>query len=93
MVIPKKRARPPSTSTTCCQLQPQRLRGTDEAGDDRFHTHSLFLIDCGGAPILFFAREKMAALNDQNALPAWGELPGERSAARAGADDNYVLGI
>ena len=46
--------------------------------------------DRGGIPVELFLRQEGAALQDQDLLAGLGEVQGERSAARSGADDNRV---
>src|SRR6266851_5935900 len=52
------------------------------AGEDRF-----------GAPVFRLPRQVVATLQDQNALPRWGEPVGEGAAAGAAADDDDVVTI
>src|SRR5439155_15054896 len=49
--------------------------------------------DGGGIPVVTLAREVVAALEQQNALPGRRQLPRQRSAARAAPDDDDVVVI
>src|SRR6516164_898016 len=42
-------------------------------------------------PVFSLARQVIAAFEDQDALARWGEPVGERAAAGAAADDDYVV--
>ena len=44
-------------------------------------------------PVLWLAREPVAALEQQDALARWGEVPDERAAAGAAADHDHVVGV
>ena len=44
-------------------------------------------------PVLGLARKPVAALEQEDALPGGREVAGERSAARAGPDDDHVVGV
>jgi hypothetical protein len=44
-----------------------------------------------GAPVVFFARHVLTALEQKNPLPGRRQLSGERPAAGAGADDDHVI--
>ena len=47
--------------------------------------------DVLGEPVRRLARKPVAALEQQDGLAGVGERPGERSAARSGADDDHVV--
>ena len=49
--------------------------------------------DVGGIPVLRFARKPVAALEQEDALTRGREVTREGAAARAGADDDDVVGI
>ena len=44
-------------------------------------------------PVRFLAGNVVAALKNQDPLSGWRQVVGERSAASAGSDDDYVVAI
>jgi len=48
-------------------------------------------VDLDRIPVLLFARQKVAALEQQDALARGRKMIGERAAASSGADDDYVV--
>ena len=44
-------------------------------------------------PVLGLARQPVAALEQEDALARRGEVASQRSAARAGPDDDHVIGV
>src|ERR1700758_651257 len=44
-------------------------------------------------PVCFLARNVVAPLQNKDPLPRWRQAVGERSAASAGSDDDYVVTI
>src|SRR5437764_9779042 len=52
-----------------------------------------FDIDELGVPIRFFARNIVAALEDEDSFSRWRQVISERAAACSGADDDYVIAI
>src|SRR5262249_14578881 len=77
-------------------------RAADEIMHLRLKRPTVAIIPCVGRdvavvlehrrriPIFCLALEPVAALENQDALPRWRELPRERAAARAAADDDNV---
>ena len=47
--------------------------------------------DLAGVPVLDLARQPVAAFEQEDPLPGWGEVPGKRAAAGSGADDDHVV--
>ena len=54
---------------------------------------SLFLEYCRRIPILLLPSKKAPAFKNKNALSTWCQPPRERTAARAGANDDHVIEI
>src|SRR5207245_7682044 len=48
-------------------------------------------VDRTRAPVVLLSTDVVAALDQQDLLAGGREMVGERSAARAGADDNHVV--
>src|SRR5215470_7138331 len=46
-----------------------------------------------GVPVCLLARNVVAPLEDQDSLSRWSQVIGERSAACAGSDNDYVVAI
>ncbi len=80
-------------------------RSADEVVDLRLERLALVVVpgvlrdvavvdeDLGRIPVLRLAGKPIAALEQQDALPRGCEVTGESAAARAGADDDHVVGI
>ena len=47
--------------------------------------------DLPGVPVLDLARQPVAAFEQEDPLPGWGEVPGKRAPAGSGADDDHVV--
>ena len=48
-------------------------------------------VDRPRAPVVLFAADVVAAFEQQDPFAGWGEVIGQRAAARAGADDDHVV--
>ena len=78
-------------------------RAADEVVDLRLERLALVVVpgvgrdvpvvdeDVVGRPVLRLARQPVASLEQQDPLAGGREVPGERAAARAGADDDHVV--